>query len=197
MRDLWEPRELILVGHGRLRRGCVVTTELCWSTVAAGDLIFSKEAPGTCGAWAAACAGWKCCRRSWCRIGRARSTPAADARPTSSPFCGQLEVGWIILAASDSCSTSTPRSLASRVPCTRRRLRRPSPCGATVESTDQRPGVAPRASTVSDRATVIERRPFACLGRSSCRSSPRRKTAKRSTSLRNSAQQSCPQTALG
>ena len=43
--DLWEPREPIPVGHGQLRRGWVVTAELCWSRVIAGALIFSKEAP--------------------------------------------------------------------------------------------------------------------------------------------------------
>ena len=29
--DLWEPRELVPVGHGQTRRGWVVTAELCWS----------------------------------------------------------------------------------------------------------------------------------------------------------------------
>jgi hypothetical protein len=43
--DLWEPRELIAVGHGEHRRGYVVTAELCWSRLVAGALIFSKEAP--------------------------------------------------------------------------------------------------------------------------------------------------------
>src|SRR5437660_840538 len=43
--DLWEPREPIAVGHGQLRRGWVVTAELCWSRVIAGALIFSKQAP--------------------------------------------------------------------------------------------------------------------------------------------------------
>ena len=43
--DLWEPRQLIPVGHGQTRRGWVVTAELCWSRVIAGALIFSKEAP--------------------------------------------------------------------------------------------------------------------------------------------------------
>ena len=42
--DLWEPIEWIPVGHGQLRRGYVVTVELCWSRVIAGALIFSKEA---------------------------------------------------------------------------------------------------------------------------------------------------------
>jgi hypothetical protein len=43
--DLWEPRELLPVGHGQTRRGWVVTAEVCWSRVIAGALIFSKEAP--------------------------------------------------------------------------------------------------------------------------------------------------------
>ena len=43
--DLWEPRELITVGHGQPRRGWVVTAEACWSRAIAGALIFSKEAP--------------------------------------------------------------------------------------------------------------------------------------------------------
>ena len=43
--DLWEPSELIPVGHGQRRRGWVVTCEVCWSRAIAGSLIFSKEAP--------------------------------------------------------------------------------------------------------------------------------------------------------
>ena len=43
--DLWEPREPVPVGHGQLRRGWVVTAEVCWSRVIAGALVFAKEAP--------------------------------------------------------------------------------------------------------------------------------------------------------
>jgi hypothetical protein len=43
--DLREPRAHVPVGHGQLRRGWVVTAEVCWSRVIAGSLIFSKEAP--------------------------------------------------------------------------------------------------------------------------------------------------------
>jgi hypothetical protein len=43
--DLWEPRDLIPVGHGQARRGYVVTAALCWSRVIAGSLVFSTEAP--------------------------------------------------------------------------------------------------------------------------------------------------------
>jgi transposase len=43
--DLWEPREPVVVGHGQVRRGWVVTAELCWSRALAGALVFSKEWP--------------------------------------------------------------------------------------------------------------------------------------------------------
>ena len=42
--DLWEPREHVRVGHGQLRRGWVVTCEVCWSRAIAGTLVFSKDA---------------------------------------------------------------------------------------------------------------------------------------------------------
>jgi hypothetical protein len=99
--DLWEPRELVPVGHGQLRRGYVVTTELCWSRVIAGALIFSKEAPDIL--W-----GLGRC------LGRIGALPeklvwdreaaiAGGGRPTSefAGFCGQLQVGWVILEARD------------------------------------------------------------------------------------------------
>jgi hypothetical protein len=38
--DLFEPRLAIPVAHGQTRRGWVVTTELCWSRVIAGTLVF-------------------------------------------------------------------------------------------------------------------------------------------------------------
>ena len=44
-------RGLIAVGHGQLRRGYVVTAELCWSRVIAGALVFSKEAPDILWGW--------------------------------------------------------------------------------------------------------------------------------------------------
>ena len=43
--DLWAPREPVAVGHGQVRRGWVVTAELCWSRALAGALVFSKEWP--------------------------------------------------------------------------------------------------------------------------------------------------------
>jgi transposase len=100
--DLWEPRELVPVGHGQLRRGYVVTVELCWSRVVAGALIFSKEAPDIL--WALG--------RGLGRIGvlpeklvwdREGAIHAGGGRPTDefAGFCGQLGVGWVILEARD------------------------------------------------------------------------------------------------
>jgi len=99
--DLWEPRGLIPVGHGQLRRGWVVTAEVCWSRVIAGALIFSKEAPDIL--WGLG----RCLARLgvlpeklvWDREG----SIAGKGRPTDAfaSFCGQLRVGWVILDARD------------------------------------------------------------------------------------------------
>lgn len=99
--DLWEPRGLIPVGHGQLRRGWVVTAEVCWSRVIAGALIFSKEAPDIL--WGLG----RCLDRLgvlpeklvWDR----EASIAGGGRPTEAfaAFCGQLRVGWIILDARD------------------------------------------------------------------------------------------------
>jgi transposase len=100
--DLWEPRQRIPVGHGQLRRGWVVTAELCWSRVVAGALIFSKEAPDIL--WGLG----RCLSRIgalpeklvWDREG---AIHAGGGRPTDefASFCGQLGVGWVILEAAD------------------------------------------------------------------------------------------------
>jgi transposase len=100
--DLWEPRAPIPVGHGQLRRGWVVTAELCWSRVIAGALIFSKQAPdilwgvGRCLARIGALPE----KLVWDREG---AIHAGGGRPTTefAAFCGQLEIGWIILDAGD------------------------------------------------------------------------------------------------
>jgi transposase len=99
--DLWEPRAPVAVGHGQLRRGWVVTAELCWSRVVAGALIFSKQAPDIL--WGLG----RCLERIgalpeklvWDREGAI----AGGGRPSASfaAFCGQLEVGWVILDAGD------------------------------------------------------------------------------------------------
>jgi transposase len=99
--DLWEPREPIPVGHGQLRRGWVVTAELCWSRVIAGSLIFSKEAPDIL--WGLG----RCLERIgalpqklvWDR----EAAIGAGGRPTDefAAFCGRVGVGWIILEQGD------------------------------------------------------------------------------------------------
>jgi hypothetical protein len=99
--DLWEPRELIAVGHGQHRRGWVVTCEVCWSRAIAGTLIFSKQAPDILHGLG---------RNLW-RLGALpeklvwdrESAIAAGGRPTApfAGFCGQLELGWVILEARD------------------------------------------------------------------------------------------------
>jgi transposase len=100
--DLWEPREPVPVGHGQTRRGWVVTAQLCWSRVIAGALIFSKQAPdilwgvGRCLARIGALPE----KLVWDREG---AIHASSGRPTDefACFCGQLEVGWVILDAGD------------------------------------------------------------------------------------------------
>jgi hypothetical protein len=99
--DLWEPRQLIPVGHGQHRRGWVVTCEVCWSRAIAGTLVFSKEAPDILFGLA----------RNLQRLGALpeklvwdrESAIAAGGRPTVpfAAFCGQLELGWVILEARD------------------------------------------------------------------------------------------------
>jgi hypothetical protein len=99
--DLWEPREPIPVGHGQVRRGWVVTAELCWSRVA-GALIFSKQWPDI--AWGMR----RCLRRLgalpeklvWDREG---AIHAGGGRPTTefAASCRALGVGWIILDPGD------------------------------------------------------------------------------------------------
>jgi transposase len=99
--DLWEPGEHIAVGHGQRRRGWVVTCEVCWSRAIAGTLIFSKEAPDILFGLAR-------------NLGRLGALPeklvwdreaaiGAGGRPTEpfAAFCGQLELGWVILEARD------------------------------------------------------------------------------------------------
>jgi transposase len=100
--DLFEPRAPIAVGHGQLRRGWVVTAELCWSRALAGALVFSKQFPDLA-------FGMRRClerlgalpeRLVWDREG---AIHAGGGRPTEefAGFCGRLAVGWVILDAGD------------------------------------------------------------------------------------------------
>jgi len=100
--DLWQPRREIPVGFGQTRRGYVVTLTLGYSRVAAGALIFSKEAPDILAAL----------RRCLVRIGglpqtlvwdREGALHAGGGKPTEvfAAFCGQLKVAWHLCAPRD------------------------------------------------------------------------------------------------
>jgi hypothetical protein len=79
----------------------VVTCEVCWSRAMAGTLIFSKEAPDILFGLA----------RNLSRLGALpeklvwdrEAAIAAGGRPTEpfAAFCGQLELGWVILEPRD------------------------------------------------------------------------------------------------
>jgi len=99
--DLWEPREHVPVGWGQTRRGYVVTCQSCWSRAFAGTLVFSKEAPDILAGLARNLSqlGVQAEKLVWDR----ESAIAGRGRPTDAflSFCGQLQVGWIILDAAD------------------------------------------------------------------------------------------------
>jgi hypothetical protein len=99
--DLWEPKQHVPVGHGQTRRGWVVTSEVCWSRVIAGTLIFSKEAPDILFGLA----------RNLQQLGvlpeklvwdRESAIGAGGQRRSRSPrSVGSLKVGWVILEPRD------------------------------------------------------------------------------------------------
>jgi transposase len=99
--DLWEPRQHVAVGHGQTRRGWVVTCEVCWSRAIAGTLIFSKQAPDILFGLARnlQILGALPEKLVWDR----ESAIGGGGRPTRefAAFCGQLEIGWVILDARD------------------------------------------------------------------------------------------------
>jgi len=99
--DLWEPSERVPVGYGQTRRGWVVTTQSCWSRAFAGTLIFGKEAPDILTGLARSLSrlGVRAEKLVWDR----ESAIGARGRPSQPflSFCGQLQVGWIILDAGD------------------------------------------------------------------------------------------------
>jgi hypothetical protein len=99
--DLWEPSEHVPVGYGQTRRGWVVTSQSCWSRAFAGTLIFSKEAPDILAGLARNLQrlGVRPAKLVWDR----ESAIAGRGKPTDAflAFCGQLEVGWIVLDAGD------------------------------------------------------------------------------------------------
>lgn len=100
--DLWQPSELIPVGHGQLRRAWVVVACMGWSRAGAGALIFSKEAPDVL--WGMARCLWSLGALPellvWDREG---CLHAGGGRPTETyaAFCGQLPVDWYFCEAKD------------------------------------------------------------------------------------------------
>jgi transposase len=99
--DLCEPRREIPVGHGQTRRGYLVTCELPYSRAFAAALVFSKEFADI-GHGMARCLGRLGAlpqKLVWDREGAI----APLGRPTEDflAFCGQLELGWVILDAGD------------------------------------------------------------------------------------------------
>jgi transposase len=100
--DLWRPAREIPVGFGQTRLGYVVTACLGYSRAGAGALVFSKEAPDVL--W-----GVGRCLSSlgglpktlvWDREG---ALHGGEGRPSEAfaAFCGELKVGWHILAPAD------------------------------------------------------------------------------------------------
>lgn len=100
--DLCEPRREIPVGWGQTRRGWIVTCELPYSRAFAGALVFSKE-------WQNLAWGMNSCLRRlgalprkvvWDREG---AIHRGEGRPTEAfaGFCGQLNLGWVILDPGD------------------------------------------------------------------------------------------------
>jgi len=99
--DLWEPSEHIPVGWGQTRRGYVVTSQSCWSRAFAGTLVFSKEASDILAGLARNLQrlGVRAEKLVWDR----EASIAGRGKPTDAflSFCGQLQVGWIILDPGD------------------------------------------------------------------------------------------------
>jgi transposase len=100
--DLMKPRSKIPVGHGQLRRAWVLTAALGYSRAAAGALIFSRQTHDL--TWGMS--------RCLAQLGALPETVVWDreaaihgggGRPTEAfaAFCGELAVGWRILAPAD------------------------------------------------------------------------------------------------
>jgi transposase len=99
--DLCEPRAEIPVGHGQTRRGYLVTCELPYSRAFAAALVFSKEFPDIAFGMSRCLSRLGALPRKlvWDREGAV----APQGRPTDAflAYCGQLELGWVILDAGD------------------------------------------------------------------------------------------------
>ncbi|HYM59137.1 MAG TPA: IS21 family transposase, partial [Solirubrobacteraceae bacterium] len=100
--DLWEPSELVPVGHGQSRRAWVVVSCLGYSRAGAGALIFSKEAADVL--WGMGRCLWSLGALPellvWDREG---CLHAGGGRPTDvyAGFCGRLPVDWYFCEPGD------------------------------------------------------------------------------------------------
>jgi transposase len=100
--DLWEPSREIPVGSGQTRRGYVVVACLPYSRVAAGTLVFSKEASDLLYGIG------ECLRKLgglpetlvWDREGALHAGGGHPTEPFAA-FLGELRVGWRFLEARD------------------------------------------------------------------------------------------------
>lgn len=100
--DLWEPKAEIPVGHGQTRRGWVLTCCSGYSRAGAGALIFSKQAPDILWGMSRCLAELGALPEKvvWDREG---AIHRGGGQPTDAfaGFCGELGLGWVILAAGD------------------------------------------------------------------------------------------------
>ncbi len=100
--DLWEPSQLVPVGHGQLRRAWVVVCCLGYSRAGAGALVFSKAAPdvlwgmGRCLGSIGALPELMVWDREGC-LHAGRGRPTVDY----AAFCGQLPVDWCFCEPAD------------------------------------------------------------------------------------------------
>jgi transposase len=100
--DLWEPSDVVPVGHGQSRRAWVVVACLGYSRAGAGVLVFSKEAPDVL---------WGMVRCLWSLGGlpsllvwdREGALHAGGGRPTDvyASLCGQLKTDWLFCEPAD------------------------------------------------------------------------------------------------
>jgi transposase len=99
--DLLEPRAEIPVGFDQIRGGYVVTCELPYSRAFAGTLVFSKAFCDI--AFGMVRCLWRLGALPQKLVWDREGAVAPQGRPTDEflAFCGQLELGWVILDAGD------------------------------------------------------------------------------------------------
>ena len=93
--DVWQPRELIPVGHGQTRQGWVVVACLGYSRAGAGMLVFSRETEDLL-AGIAGCLSRLGALPKELVWDRQAGIHGHGGRPSDAfaAFCGQLRVAW-------------------------------------------------------------------------------------------------------